>query len=120
MGKYDVAANIEFILKKTGAEKLTYIGHSQGASQFLVSNMLRYDIGPKVETFIGLAPVMYSQYQNSVLLHEFKRFGIDVLLEDAFWSLLFVQLDQSLKSRIFVDLSLWALDTFPRTTWKAI
>ena len=62
MGKYDVVTNIEFILFYTGAKKLTYIGHSQGASQFLVSNMLRYDIGDKVETFIGLAPVFYSQY----------------------------------------------------------
>ena len=62
MGKYDVVTNIEFILFYTGAKKLTYIGHSQGASQFFVSNMLRYDIGDKVETFIGLAPVLYSQY----------------------------------------------------------
>jgi len=28
MGKYDVASNIDFILHKTGASKLTYIGHS--------------------------------------------------------------------------------------------
>jgi pimeloyl-ACP methyl ester carboxylesterase len=28
MGKYDVPTNVDFILQKTGAEKLTYIGHS--------------------------------------------------------------------------------------------
>jgi len=86
----------------------------------LVSNMLRYDIGEKVETFVGLAPVMYSQYQNSVLLHEMHRFRIDLILEYAYWSLLFVQEDTSIKSRMFLDLSLWALDRFPRTSWKAI
>lgn len=86
----------------------------------MVANMLRYDIGEKVETFVGLAPVMYSQYQNSVLLHEMHRFRIDLILENAYWSLLFVQEDTSFKSRMFLDLSLWALDRFPRTSWKAI
>jgi len=28
MGKYDVPANVDFILQKTGVEKLTYVGHS--------------------------------------------------------------------------------------------
>jgi pimeloyl-ACP methyl ester carboxylesterase len=28
MGKYDVPANIHYILNKTGVDKLTYIGHS--------------------------------------------------------------------------------------------
>jgi lysosomal acid lipase/cholesteryl ester hydrolase len=28
MAQFDVKANIEFILKETGKEKLTYIGHS--------------------------------------------------------------------------------------------
>ena len=32
MGKYDVPANIEYILQNTGANKLSYIGHSQGAT----------------------------------------------------------------------------------------
>jgi pimeloyl-ACP methyl ester carboxylesterase len=30
MGKYDVPANVDFILKKANVTKLTYIGHSQG------------------------------------------------------------------------------------------
>ena len=81
--------------------------------------MLRYDIGEKVETFIGFAPVMYSQYQNSVLIHEMHKFKIDLFLESMYWSLLFIQEDASLKSRMFLDVALWALDRFPRTTWKA-
>lgn len=30
MAEYDVPANLEYILAKTGAEKLIYMGHSQG------------------------------------------------------------------------------------------
>ena len=59
MGKYDVPANIDFILQKTGAEKLTYIGHSQGTTQFWLSNTLYDDLGSKIETMIAFAPVMY-------------------------------------------------------------
>lgn len=32
MAKYDLPATIDFILKKTGQEKLHYVGHSQGTT----------------------------------------------------------------------------------------
>jgi lysosomal acid lipase/cholesteryl ester hydrolase len=46
MGKYDLPAMIDFILEKTGAPDLTYIGHSQGTSAFFAMDLLRpdYDI----------------------------------------------------------------------------
>ena len=33
MGEYDVKANVEFICKLTGQEKINYFGHSQGTAQ---------------------------------------------------------------------------------------
>jgi pimeloyl-ACP methyl ester carboxylesterase len=33
MGKFDAPAQIDFVRLKTGAEKVTYIGHSQGTTQ---------------------------------------------------------------------------------------
>ena len=33
MGEYDAPAQVDFVREHTGAEKLTYIGHSQGTSQ---------------------------------------------------------------------------------------
>ena len=33
MGMYDVPANINFILEKTGQEKVNFMGHSQGTAQ---------------------------------------------------------------------------------------
>lgn len=32
MAKYDLPATIDFILKKTGQDKLHYVGHSQGTT----------------------------------------------------------------------------------------
>ena len=33
LGKYDAPAQIDFVRHKTGFEKITYVGHSQGTSQ---------------------------------------------------------------------------------------
>lgn len=30
MGQYDIVTNVNFVLEKTNASKITYIGHSQG------------------------------------------------------------------------------------------
>lgn len=40
MGKYDVPANVDFILEQTGFEKLIYMGHSQGTTQWFAGNAL--------------------------------------------------------------------------------
>ena len=33
LGKYDLPAEIDYILKETGNQKIAYVGHSQGTSQ---------------------------------------------------------------------------------------
>ena len=33
MGDYDIPANLEYICKLTGQEKVTYVGHSMGTTQ---------------------------------------------------------------------------------------
>jgi len=35
MAKFDVPANLNYILSQTGADQVIYIGHSQGTSQWL-------------------------------------------------------------------------------------
>lgn len=40
MGQYDVPAFLDFVLNKTGVQKLTYIGHSQGTTQFWIANIM--------------------------------------------------------------------------------
>ena len=72
MGKFDLPAKIEFILTQTKAETLTYIGHSQGATQMFaaLSDPKTADfMNSKVKTFVALAPVVYLKHQNSFLMN---------------------------------------------------
>lgn len=72
MGRYDVPANIKFILDKTGQEKLTYIGHSQGTTQMfaaLTDPETRDYVNSKVEKFIALAPIVYLSNQTTGLFN---------------------------------------------------
>ena len=58
MGKYDQPALIDFIIKKTGVEKITYVGHSQGTTQILsaLSENTQW-FKQRVNLFCLLAPV---------------------------------------------------------------
>ena len=37
MGKYDIPANLDFIISVTKAEKISYVGHSMGTVMFWVA-----------------------------------------------------------------------------------
>ena len=58
MGKYDVPAILEFILTKTGRDKLIYIGHSMGCSMFFVAMSTFPQLGSKIELMVALAPAV--------------------------------------------------------------
>ncbi|KAL6928515.1 hypothetical protein ACO0SA_003258 [Hanseniaspora valbyensis] len=78
MSKYDLPCLTDFVLRKTGKEKIELIGHSQGTMQTLQSliNYKKLDTDydhsllGKVENFIALAPAVYPGiliYDNIVL-----------------------------------------------------
>lgn len=66
--KYDLRALIEEVLEKTGFEKLTLIGHSQGTTQSflglingpeLYEEPDKFTLVDKLDNFIALAPAIY-------------------------------------------------------------
>ncbi len=60
MGLYDFPAVVDYILDASGYEKLAYVGHSQGASQFFVKASTDPDyVNAKIGAFVGLSPVLY-------------------------------------------------------------
>ena len=62
MGKFDIKANIDYILKVTNQAKLTYVGHSQGTSQMFAALGTKSSadyVNSKVKKFIALAPIVY-------------------------------------------------------------
>lgn len=54
---YDIPATIDFILHTTRHRLLSYVGHSQGTSQFFALTSLRPEYLLKIDAFVGLAPV---------------------------------------------------------------
>lgn len=67
MGKYDLPANIDYILNKTDYEQLHYIGHSQGTAVFwvLLSELPSYT--QKILSMHALAPIAFISDMKSPL-----------------------------------------------------
>ena len=62
LAKYDVPANIATIKQITGADKINYIGHSQGTSQMfaaLSDPEIRPKVAPFIRQFHALAPIVF-------------------------------------------------------------
>jgi predicted alpha/beta hydrolase len=72
MGRYDVPANIDYVLTKTGQKTLSYAGHSQGTSQMFVAlsdDKTKEYVNSKVKVFLALAPIVYLANQDSLFLN---------------------------------------------------
>lgn len=60
MGIYDFPAIVDYIKKKTGFKKVSFIGQSQGSTQFFVKGTLDPDyINNNIAAFIGTSPAVY-------------------------------------------------------------
>ncbi|XP_030080374.1 lipase 3-like [Drosophila hydei] len=59
IGYYDLPALIDAVLAKTGYEKLSYFGHSQGTTSIFVLASTRPEYNAKINVITALAPVAY-------------------------------------------------------------
>lgn len=59
MATYDVPSNIDYVLSHSNYNKVFYVGHSQGTTQFFGAADVVEGLEDKIAAFIGLAPVMY-------------------------------------------------------------
>ena len=58
MGLHDLPTFIDHITAKTGQEKITYIGHSQGTTQMFLGATLNAEyFNSKINLFVALGPV---------------------------------------------------------------
>ncbi|XP_026264763.2 gastric triacylglycerol lipase isoform X2 [Urocitellus parryii] len=67
MAKYDLPATIDFIVKKTGQEKIHYVGHSQGTTIGFIAFSTNPTLARRIKTFYALAPVATVKYATSLL-----------------------------------------------------
>mmetsp|Transcript_67401 Transcript_67401/g.161661 ORF Transcript_67401/g.161661 Transcript_67401/m.161661 type:complete len:411 (+) Transcript_67401:59-1291(+) len=70
LGRKDVPANIDYILKHTKQATLSLIGHSQGTSQVFVAltdPSIRNFMQDRVNLFVALSPITYMAKQSAKL-----------------------------------------------------
>jgi len=86
LAKFDVPANVNYILETTGESNLVYIGHSQGTSQAFANFLLpEYNVASKISAFIALAPIFHLTHSKSVLLNAISDLGGDELARLVGW-----------------------------------
>jgi len=56
LANYDVPAIVDHVLRTTGQQKLTWIGHSQGNAQAFMALSTNPDLASKVKLMIAIAP----------------------------------------------------------------
>ncbi|KAF2886716.1 hypothetical protein ILUMI_19457, partial [Ignelater luminosus] len=69
IGLYDLPAFIDYILHVTGEEKLFYIGHSQGTTDFFVLNSEKPEYNKKFRLMVGLGPAAYFSNTKTPVIH---------------------------------------------------
>lgn len=68
IGKYDLPAAFDFILKTTNRTTLHYVGHSQGTAVFLIFLSERPEYNQFILTAHLLAPVAFMAHGTSVIM----------------------------------------------------
>ncbi len=82
MGLLDLPAMLNYILQKTNKEKLTYIGHSQGCSQFFALCSLNPEFcEQRIKGMLALGPAIYLDNGTANILTISAKFKLDAILE---------------------------------------
>ncbi|NXE26353.1 LICH hydrolase, partial [Ardeotis kori] len=68
MGKYDIPAELYFIMNKTGQKDLYYVGHSEGTTTGFVAFSTYPELAKRVKMFCALGPVATGLYATSPLI----------------------------------------------------
>jgi pimeloyl-ACP methyl ester carboxylesterase len=67
LGEYDLPALIGFVVEKTGAKEVNYIGHSQGTTQAFAAFSRNQELASKIKVFVALAPVVHLGHAKGLL-----------------------------------------------------
>ncbi|NXF96099.1 LICH hydrolase, partial [Eubucco bourcierii] len=68
MGKYDIPAELYFIMNKTGQKDVYYIGHSEGAAAGFIAFSTYPELAKRVKLFLALGPVTLCSHATSPLV----------------------------------------------------
>ncbi|KFP87118.1 Lysosomal acid lipase/cholesteryl ester hydrolase, partial [Acanthisitta chloris] len=68
MGKYDIPAELYFIMNKTGQKDVYYIGHSEGTTAGFIAFSTYPELAKRVKMFCALSPVITCSHATSPLM----------------------------------------------------
>jgi len=68
MAKYDLPAQVNFILKFTNKTKLSIAGHSQGTVQIFAGLIINPALADKLNIYIAFAPIAYVHNVGDILI----------------------------------------------------
>ncbi|NXM71808.1 LICH hydrolase, partial [Serilophus lunatus] len=68
MGKYDIPAELYFIMNKTGQKNVYYIGHSEGTASGFIAFSTYPELAQRVKMFFALGPVTACPHATSILV----------------------------------------------------
>ncbi|XP_009998402.1 PREDICTED: lysosomal acid lipase/cholesteryl ester hydrolase-like [Chaetura pelagica] len=68
MGKYDIPAELYFIMNKTGQKDVYYVGHSEGAAAGFIAFSTYPELAKRVKIFCALGPVITCSHATSPLI----------------------------------------------------
>lgn len=91
MGRFDVVANLKYVVSSTQQAKVTYIGWSQGTTQLFIAatGEQKQFIEQRVNLFVALSPVTYLSHQKSPLLSIISLMRLGSLV-DKVWPFAFL------------------------------
>ncbi|CAH0547940.1 unnamed protein product [Brassicogethes aeneus] len=69
IGTLDTAANIDFILNKTGKEDVFYIGHSQGSTAYFVLTAMRPEYNKRIKMHVSFGPPVFIHLNPNDIQH---------------------------------------------------
>ncbi|XP_009570351.1 PREDICTED: lysosomal acid lipase/cholesteryl ester hydrolase-like, partial [Fulmarus glacialis] len=68
MGKYDIPAELYFIMNKTGQKDVYYVGHSEGTTTGFIAFSTYPELAKRVKMFGALGPVTTCSHATSPLI----------------------------------------------------
>ncbi|NXM71807.1 LIPN Lipase, partial [Serilophus lunatus] len=68
IGKYDIPAELYFIMNKTGQKNVYYVGHSEGTAVGFIAFSTYPELSQKIKAFFALGPVVTITHATSLLV----------------------------------------------------
>jgi len=79
--QYDLPNTVAYVLNQTNSQKLSYIAHSQGATQAFAAFNIAPTLASHMNIFIALAPVASLVHQTNSFLRLLATWDVDYLVE---------------------------------------